>query len=225
MEPYEGDIYTGHVLPTRQKRRPALACEQCRRRKIKYETTRCLVPVHQILTWYSCRCDRNAPCRQCVRTNLKECLYVHDTRSTFTRPPFEAEQTRFLVMDRTHESRDMSSTSPEVSGHGNTRLADAPDARKSYSPGPDVVTDISQHGSQTLNTHLMPTVLPELSAETSSLMTTQPETISIKTLFPSLIEAGWGIFKGTRFYGQSHWISSLQHVHALFTQMGLDFPD
>ncbi|CAG9955846.1 unnamed protein product [Clonostachys rosea f. rosea IK726] len=44
--------------PSRQKkrRRPALACEQCRRRKV--------------------RCDRRLPCSTCVRTNHVDCTYV-----------------------------------------------------------------------------------------------------------------------------------------------------
>ncbi|KAG9254314.1 C6 zinc finger protein [Emericellopsis atlantica] len=49
------------VLPTvppthKKRRRPPLACEQCRRRKV--------------------RCDRNTPCNHCVRSQIKDCSYA-----------------------------------------------------------------------------------------------------------------------------------------------------
>ncbi|KAL6860643.1 hypothetical protein ACO1O0_004671 [Amphichorda felina] len=42
--------------PEKKRRRPALACEQCRRRKI--------------------RCDRNVPCSQCLRSKTASCSYA-----------------------------------------------------------------------------------------------------------------------------------------------------
>lgn len=42
--------------PVKKRRRPALACEQCRRRKI--------------------RCDRNAPCNHCIKSKISNCSYV-----------------------------------------------------------------------------------------------------------------------------------------------------
>ncbi|KAE8402140.1 fungal-specific transcription factor domain-containing protein [Aspergillus pseudonomiae] len=46
----------------RKRRRPALACEQCRRRKI--------------------RCDRNHPCASCRRSDPRSCHYVDPDRKT-----------------------------------------------------------------------------------------------------------------------------------------------
>lgn len=40
----------------KKRRRPALACEQCRKRKI--------------------RCDRNVPCNHCIKSNITDCSYV-----------------------------------------------------------------------------------------------------------------------------------------------------
>lgn len=42
--------------PQKKRRRPALACEQCRRRKV--------------------RCDRNIPCSHCIKSNITDCSYV-----------------------------------------------------------------------------------------------------------------------------------------------------
>jgi hypothetical protein len=47
------------TAPPRKRRRPALSCEQCRRRKIK--------------------CDRNYPCGQCLQSKTASCSYSPDT--------------------------------------------------------------------------------------------------------------------------------------------------
>jgi hypothetical protein len=45
--------------PPRKRRRPALSCEQCRKRKIK--------------------CDRNYPCTQCLQSKTAACSYSADS--------------------------------------------------------------------------------------------------------------------------------------------------
>ncbi|KAE8443029.1 hypothetical protein EG329_002423 [Mollisiaceae sp. DMI_Dod_QoI] len=47
------------TAPPRKRRRPALSCEQCRRRKIK--------------------CDRNYPCTQCLQSKTAHCSYSPDS--------------------------------------------------------------------------------------------------------------------------------------------------
>ncbi|KDN71058.1 putative fungal specific transcription factor domain-containing protein [Colletotrichum sublineola] len=49
-----------HSAPRKKRRRPALACEQCRRRKV--------------------RCDRNLPCSTCVRSGHALCTYTSQTK-------------------------------------------------------------------------------------------------------------------------------------------------
>lgn len=51
-------FYSAPVAPQgrKKRRRPALSCEQCRKRKI--------------------RCDRLQPCNHCVRSNITDCHYV-----------------------------------------------------------------------------------------------------------------------------------------------------
>lgn len=48
----------------RKRRRPALACASCRRRKVK--------------------CDRNSPCGQCTQRNSNLCTYIEDDRTPIT---------------------------------------------------------------------------------------------------------------------------------------------
>lgn len=50
------DLSSLPTPPIKKRRRPALACEQCRRRKI--------------------RCDRNVPCNHCAKSNSSTCSYV-----------------------------------------------------------------------------------------------------------------------------------------------------
>ncbi|KAL2865310.1 uncharacterized protein BJX67DRAFT_383053 [Aspergillus lucknowensis] len=66
--------------PMKKKRRPAFACQECRRRKI--------------------RCDRQTPCGQCSKANVPSCSYVCDSRITPTTAPFEAHDTRFSVLQQ-----------------------------------------------------------------------------------------------------------------------------
>ncbi|KAK6211196.1 fungal specific transcription factor [Colletotrichum tabaci] len=51
----------------KKRRRPALACEQCRRRKV--------------------RCDRNLPCSTCVRSKHALCTYASHTKSAPRKSP------------------------------------------------------------------------------------------------------------------------------------------
>ncbi|OMP83738.1 Oleate activated transcription factor 3 [Diplodia seriata] len=80
--------------PTR-RRRPALACEACRARKIK--------------------CDRNAPCNKCIRgKRARNCTYVPEDGSPVPRPrPAKAKTSEQLVASqaRVEPTRDEHSTS------------------------------------------------------------------------------------------------------------------
>lgn len=66
------------TLPTpKKRRRPALSCEQCRRRKV--------------------RCDRGTPCATCVQTGAATCSYAplpgarRTARSVLLTPPESSE--------------------------------------------------------------------------------------------------------------------------------------
>jgi hypothetical protein len=56
-EPLEmfGQMMSESAVPPRKRRRPALSCVECRRRKIK--------------------CDRNVPCTQCTQSKSASCTY------------------------------------------------------------------------------------------------------------------------------------------------------
>ncbi|KAF5017886.1 hypothetical protein F66182_10154 [Fusarium sp. NRRL 66182] len=53
---YLGETVMPATKPEKKRRRPALSCEQCRRRKI--------------------RCDRNLPCENCIKAKISPCTYA-----------------------------------------------------------------------------------------------------------------------------------------------------
>ncbi|KYK61972.1 C6 zinc finger protein [Drechmeria coniospora] len=74
--------------PEKKRRRPALACEQCRRRKIK--------------------CDRNSPCGHCTRARIASCTYV----------PTHVPATRSKRCLAVKTSDPASASSPAAAGSG-----------------------------------------------------------------------------------------------------------
>ena len=65
--------------PKRKRRRPALSCYECRRRKI--------------------RCDRHQPCRQCTQSNVPECVFSSDAPSSLIDRSNLSQITSFAVQD------------------------------------------------------------------------------------------------------------------------------
>jgi hypothetical protein len=77
----------------RKRRRAALACEQCRQRKLKYVLTlvlKCMDASGLIGNAY--RCDRADPCGACVKSRLPSCVY----QSTYTYDYGGAARVSFL---------------------------------------------------------------------------------------------------------------------------------
>jgi hypothetical protein len=90
-----------HTGVLRQKRRPPLACLQCRRRKIKYvERGKQDTLLMCLLMSQLCRCDRGRPCQPCSKATDGACIYVCDRRRSFSAAPFDAQETQFTVFQQ-----------------------------------------------------------------------------------------------------------------------------
>jgi hypothetical protein len=77
----------------RKRRRAALACEQCRQRKLKYVLTLELKSTDASgLIGNAFRCDRADPCGACVKSRLPSCVY----QSTYTYDYGGAARVSFL---------------------------------------------------------------------------------------------------------------------------------
>ncbi|PKX91239.1 putative C6 transcription factor [Aspergillus novofumigatus IBT 16806] len=87
----------GPTEPTRKRRRPALSCVECRRRKVK--------------------CDRNSPCGQCRAHKSTVCTYAvaHDTG--LERQPSQRAQGPVLA-----EAADQGASAPQQPASGSTNL-------------------------------------------------------------------------------------------------------
>jgi Fungal Zn(2)-Cys(6) binuclear cluster domain len=102
------------TAPIRKRRRPALSCEQCRRRKIK--------------------CDRNYPCGQCLQSQNASCSYSSDSLGPARHVAIPNRTRSIPSTSRAHTSS--VPLSPE-----STQQSDASHASSWTSPGADVQHD------------------------------------------------------------------------------------
>jgi hypothetical protein len=178
------------TAPPRKRRRPALSCEQCRRRKIK--------------------CDRTYPCGQCTQSATASCSYSPDT----VRKPHRVSDRVTLpakatigIPHRARSPRDSSSThttldgaSPNALSHSDTTL---PSSWTSPSVGPpDGIDDVGIGGPNTLLARIMNT-------ETESTITDQSFPYLCEDFRPNpQAKQLRGTVTKTRFFGPSHWMYS-----------------
>lgn len=171
--------------PLRRRRRPALACETCRRRKIK--------------------CDRNAPCDQCIRSKSEICTYLPNDSPSLT------GRNRHVGMGRVANS---STTSPTMSHDSPSATSNIPAAGAF-----DASTDqFSIPGYSTSD--------PE--KERASTVRALPDQLQSRLLDPANTEPADSaavslpmhntalptkeVFEKTRLFGRSHWINSVEQV-------------
>lgn len=178
--------------PMRKKRRPALACQECRRRKI--------------------RCDRQTPCGQCSKSNAPSCSYVCDSRTTPTTAPFEAQDTHFSILQQGtgfHVNSDISMGSLGVEASPRT-----PSLHSVHSPGPrdrDHSTSLSGDAPPSLQSHFLGwNAQPHIGASEMNMdlalnLGMDLDRSSISPLQSPTKPHVQGTFFKSRFLGQSHW--------------------
>ena len=184
----------------RKRRRPALACEQCRRRKIK--------------------CDRETPCDQCTRSKSELCTYIPDERHN------AHSGTRRASLGRSLASRSasppMGSNSPShteilpVNGMFDSRANQASSTRNSMK-SKEVHTrgqglDATSGLEQRLNDRMK--LLEQKILDVGNLRSGESTAVSSwkRSARPSPTPPMRGIFSKTRLFGQSHWMNSAQQV-------------
>ncbi|KAK2752688.1 hypothetical protein FQN54_008066 [Arachnomyces sp. PD_36] len=175
--------------PMRNKRRPALACQECRRRKI--------------------RCDRRTPCGQCSKANVSSCSYVCDNRTTPTTAPFEAQDTHFSVLQQGASfplPHDFSTNSL------GTETSRTPSITFAHSPGG------RNTGPLTGSSADMQPILPSHCLEWNGSAVVGPADMTldlslnhdVDRSLPTPFQGGTetsiqGMFSKSRYLGQSHW--------------------
>jgi hypothetical protein len=182
-EPANFTQSTAPQPPPRKRRRPALSCEQCRRRKIK--------------------CDRTYPCGQCSQSKTASCSYSPDTvrrlrhvhETSIVPAPSSLE-----LPNRTREATRDSSThvsSTGVSPHAISN-SDATLSSSWTSPSVPAIDD------ETSNPKTLLHRIKEL------VNTDLQEYFPISDSFPQNITGNGlrGTISKTRFFGPSHWMHS-----------------
>jgi Fungal Zn(2)-Cys(6) binuclear cluster domain len=184
--------------PPRKRRRPALSCEQCRKRKIK--------------------CDRNYPCTQCLQSKTAECSYSADspvraTGHVSTSTGFSSIQNGISMPNRARNAPSAPS-STKLSSDGTSPTAMASSGS----------TQISSWGSPTAEAHMDETSSPKAlvdrvqKLESIFLADNGNRSMESNIFFPKLESSRElrlrGTYSKTRFFGQSHWMYSFGMVLA-----------
>ncbi|XMA20749.1 hypothetical protein WAI453_013540 [Rhynchosporium graminicola] len=195
------------AAPLRKRRRPALACEQCRRRKIK--------------------CDRTYPCGQCTQLKTSACSYSspapvssHVDRGSIQKPKQAvqvepradstlgrwAKENGISIPSHTRviESASTSNHAPSPSTSSPRGPTSPEKSRTSVSsPAFDEIHELSQTAN---NKQLLNRLIDKLSDPKDS-----PHSTVRREEFQFSLEQKdqvRGTVSKTRFFGQSHWMYS-----------------
>ena len=184
--------------PPRKRRRPALSCEQCRKRKIK--------------------CDRNYPCTQCLQSKTAACSYSADSPvrgagHVSTGTGFSSIQNGISMPNRARNAPSVS-PSTKLSSDGTSPTAVASSGS----------TQIGSWGSPTAEAHMDETSSPKAlvdrvqKLESIFLADNGNRSMESNIFFPKLESSKElrlrGTYSKTRFFGQSHWMYSFGMVLA-----------
>jgi hypothetical protein len=184
--------------PPRKRRRPALSCEQCRKRKIK--------------------CDRNYPCTQCLQSKTAACSYsadspVRTTGHVSTGTGFNSIQNGISMPNRARNAP-KAPPSTKLSSDGTSPTAVASSGS----------TQISSWGSPTAEAHTDEKSSPKAlvdrvqKLESMFLESNGKPSMESSIFFPKLESSKElrlrGTYSKTRFFGQSHWMYSFGMVLA-----------
>jgi len=212
-----GQIMSESAVPPRKRRRPALSCVECRRRKIK--------------------CDRNDPCTQCTMSKSASCTYKdgypgpdHSIKPAVSDPipvkpngdlggcgvttlPF----TNGISLSQDTRSLDSSTrTVPLFEGsHSNSTTLYSPSVGSTEEPQPEqnvqVLLKRVKKLEETLDTVSRGNPAPQwtsLSSIDCAGSSTSFFGSHVKISVPELR----GSVSKTRLFGQSHWMSAFEHV-------------
>lgn len=150
------------------------------------------------------RCDRSTPCRQCIKANIDNCVYVRDSRITLTEAPFEAQETQFFVFDQRqsvktqHISTKSITAGFEAPDFNDVNFFQTPPQNDQDYEQAQIGFDFSEMDTMELDTGFPVTTFTGLGFPATP----------ITPSFSDLSTVGHGkvttLFK-EKFYGQSHW--------------------
>jgi hypothetical protein len=180
---------TAPIAPPRKRRRPALSCEQCRRRKIK--------------------CDRTYPCGQCLQSKTASCSYSPDTIRRLHHVNDASSIPAQSTLDLPNRTRDVPA---RVSAY-NSSTGVSPNAVSSseatlstpWTSPSATVNDEETQNHKTL-IYRIERVEKELASSNSGSQAYFPTCESYEPDFRG--KGLRGTVSKTRFFGPSHWMHS-----------------
>ncbi len=184
--------------PVRKRRRPALSCEQCRRRKIK--------------------CDRTYPCGQCLQAKATECTYspgsLPVTTGHMNRAPVDNAPERAAIPNRAKIPSIPSSIHQSSNHSSSPHATHASDGTETTWPSP---ARESLHHEQLSSKALLERVLnleKKIAPANEDTSQDSPTRLARKEIFGKLERKQniRGTVSKTRFFGQSHWMYSFGGV-------------
>lgn len=175
-----------------KRRRPALSCVECRRRKVK--------------------CDREKPCGPCTRTRSPTCTY-RPSPHTIGRQSKSPTAVSAGQDGSNQVSPQMSSQASDFDSMVNRYIAPGilgPHDGVSQSHLPNLTTKASNSDANTTIKSLADKVR-ELESKLDSIQVSRP---SVNTTLPSrsVTSSTPGQFVKSKFYGESHWMNSIEPV-------------
>lgn len=193
--------------PARKRRRPALSCAECRRRKIK--------------------CDRNIPCGQCTQSKSTTCTYspesfsarnAANSRVGVQRSPPGAVADSSVLGGPTDIPTERVSTSTSTPKKANPSPLPSPPVPGSLSDGHSVTSRLENPGAS-YQTRQDPGHVEELVQRvqkleqllaSASIVDDDHGSPHVSRVVPA--KELRGNMSKSRFYGQSHWMQAFAQV-------------
>ncbi|EZF09704.1 hypothetical protein H103_08993 [Trichophyton rubrum CBS 288.86] len=192
--------------PLRRRRRPTLACEPCRRKKVRRKAVKLIAS----------RCDRNLPCEQCSRSKMELCNYLTDNDS-LTTGFSNSRATSHITPPRPPGTLYQISIVNTL----DTRLAAAEPTRGLSLPGFNASDRVPAHLLHVKDPVITPDIGKPPSSDTDSL--SAPKAINIAAASPSAAykenTVVRGIFSKTKFFGLSHWMNSIYQFPQVYDML------
>jgi hypothetical protein len=181
----------GTPPPPRKRRRPALSCEQCRKRKIK--------------------CDRNYPCTQCLQSKTAACSYSADNPVPPSGYVINPIKNAITIPNRARNAPSAPSSTIFSSGGTSPAAAASSDSTQISSWGSP---GVEAHLDETLSSKGLVDRVQKLE---SIFLAANSNRLMESNIFSPKLESSKelclrGTYSKTRFFGQSHWMYSFGMV-------------
>jgi len=178
--------------PPRKRRRPALSCAECRRRKIK--------------------CDRNIPCRQCTQSKSATCTYSPERLSSVNS---HANRVGGSLSNSHGPSTALEGAEAEADKSNLFFLNPEVFPVDGVTPPTPSSSSHSYAGSQP-DHHVVQTLVDRVEKLESMLAATslggKDGSASCRTKIPAKRDLDRNFWHKTRCYGQSHWMHPFEQV-------------